>query len=371
MSVPGPVRNLQLIPGNATLFALFNAPIYDPLDVDAGLVSYGYSLIVDGGIPSAAVLWNMAYTNVGVISIPITSSSGIINNGSAYQIRIIPSNTYGTAAPGDQIISAPATPLGSITSSTFTESINDSGTSNVVVSDAVVQTGTVTDTLIYPDLQQGTTSISSYSVVPPNQSSISVGNVDLTNPLNSQLTGIAAAAASAVGGTVLGSASISASAINFGKNVEQTSPVSIQLSVAFSSDQGPLAAASGISVSVSVITNEVPISVGSVSATYNSSTRTLTTSTPFSFIPKSVYIFIYTLSNGTTITVPVENNQAYNNYLHDESGYQNRRENRLLTSGYYRGPVDSSTLTRIRAANGVLLGIPGVPGGMQGSRCCP
>jgi len=371
MSVPGPVRDLLLIPGNATLFALFNAPIYDPLDVDAGLVSYGYRFIVDGGPPSAVALWNMMPTNAGVISIPITRSSGIINNGSNYQITIIPSNTYGTSVSGDWA-TAVATPLGSITGSTFTESINDSATSSVVVTGAVIKTGTSTDTLIYPNLQQGTTSISSYSVVPPNQSSISVGNVDLTDPLNSQLTGIATTTASAVGGTVLGSASISASEIVFpGKNVEQTSPVSIQLSVAFSSDQASLAAASSIVVTMSVITNEVPVSVGSVSATYNSSTKTLTTNTPFSVTTESIYIFIYTLSNGTTITVPVENNQAYNNYLHDESGYQNRRENRLLTSGYYRGPVDSSTLTRIRAANGVLLGIPGVPGGMQGSRCCP
>ena len=60
-------------------------------------------------------------------------------------------------------------------------------------------------------------------------------------------------------------------------------------------------------------------------------------------------------------------NQAYTNNLYTEKGRIERRENRILAGGYYRGPIDSSTLTRIRQGNGVILHQPGVDGGFRGS----
>lgn len=114
-------------------------------------------------------------------------------------------------------------------------------------------------------------------------------------------------------------------------------------------------------------------STGSTAVRLSSSTKSglsVTTLIP-AVKPRSVYLIVFTMLNGTPVTIQIENNQAYNDYLHDESGRTEKHENALLTSGYYRGPVDSSTLTRIRQGRGVLLNQPGVSGAMQGSRCCP
>ena len=86
---------------------------------------------------------------------------------------------------------------------------------------------------------------------------------------------------------------------------------------------------------------------------------------------QSIYIISYIVIQPEQpvqccIPTPIVN-QSYNNNLYTEQGYTEQRENRILAGGYYRGPVDSSTLTRIRQGNGVLLHQSGVDGGFRGS----
>ena len=82
----------------------------------------------------------------------------------------------------------------------------------------------------------------------------------------------------------------------------------------------------------------------------------------------SIYIISYISEQSEQCCIPSPIvNQSYNNNLYTEKGRVERRENRILAGGYYRGPVDSSTLTRIRQGNGVLLHQPGVNGGFRGS----
>lgn len=68
-------------------------------------------------------------------------------------------------------------------------------------------------------------------------------------------------------------------------------------------------------------------------------------------------------------------NQAYNNYLLEQNGRIIQRQDKQLANGYYRQPLDASTLTRLRQGRAVLVEAPAVHGilinGTFGSGCCP
>jgi len=56
------------------------------------------------------------------------------------------------------------------------------------------------------------------------------------------------------------------------------------------------------------------------------------------------------------------NTQAPNNYLHEELGLTERREQIVTANGFYRGGQDSSTITRARQVGGIFTGRSGIIG---------
>ena len=92
----------------------------------------------------------------------------------------------------------------------------------------------------------------------------------------------------------------------------------------------------------------------------------------FTTIPSSIYLFVFEAVPSAPApdqAIPF-NNQASTNYLKDESGRTQKREDRQLAGGIYRGgAMDSSTLTRIRQGYGSVGGQSG-QNALFGSGCC-
>lgn len=352
MVVPGPVQNLTANgSNNGVLFS------FCPPNTGGLATSYTY-YISQGLLNTPAVFWIPPPEKPeGPFDVPYINL--FLTPGDVCTIHLTPTNADGNGPTS----TASVTPLNS----------SDAFTSEQAVTSTIIVT--VDDTQVYAlsasQFQATATAIldgsSSDAIASLDTTSVQAGSDDVTvaaGKINTSDPSIAALTSDAItkaeaGSTPLTAYSVGASTTSGGIN---DSELTFEVTVT---------AKPGVNITGAQLwsnTNGQATLISNMTVTSLGNDRTKFAGIIYGY---SIYIITITTSSGTTVTVPVENNQAYNDYLHDQSGYQNRRENRLLTSGFYRGPVDSSTLTRIRAANGVLLGVPGVPGGMQGSRCCP
>lgn len=350
--MPGPILNLQATGGNSGVLFSFCPPnTGDPA------TSYTYR-ITQGLLNTPPVFWVPPVEKPdGPYDIPYINV--LLQTGDVCTLFITPTNIDG---PGPES-SISATPLADNISFISTQA---------VTCDTSVQ---VDDTQMYAlsaselqDTATATLSISASNAITSLDSTsvqagtddtvVSAGKID-PNDSSIESLNASALAQAKTGSTTLTAYSLGASTPSGGTN-------NSELTVSLTARARP-----GVNITGAQLwsnTNGQATIVGDMTVSDLGNGITKLVGITYGW---SIYIITITTSSGTTVQIPVENNQAYNDYLHDESGYQNRRENRLLTSGFYRGPVDSSTLTRIRSANGVLLGVNGVPGGMQGSRCCP
>lgn len=349
---PGPVQNLQ-VSGGGGLFISFYAP------ADGTAVAYRYQL--QGGPPTPAIIWTPPSSNLnGPFDIPYDSTS--LDPDLQYAVSIV---GVDSSSQDGQVTTSQAVTLGTAgTAFSATQAVSATEvvttTNNTIVGLNAGQSGTLTT---------ATLAVGASSKVKSIDSTTARATTQAVNVQSAQIStsdaAIAALGADAVANappdsTLLAAVAYSATDKLTGAEstaqVDVSTTVTVESGVSLSSAQIWVNNGDG-TTSLAANCNITPLGNNQYSVAY----------TVFMF---SIYFITIVTSSGTTVQIPVENNQAYNDYLHDESGYQNRRENRLLTSGFYRGPVDSSTLTRIRSANGVLLGVNGVPGGMQGSRCC-
>ena len=361
--MPGPVEDVVVSAGNDSVIITFNKP-----STGVGPFTYFYNFPLAVQLPV-----NYNSTGLDNENITFNLSSDYFSIGQQATVTVTARDSTGIdSAPvtvtSDDVLVAADVPFNYVENTGSTGSINVSAAltdSSVAAGDTA--TVTVTDGSILDDNTASVTIGGKASV----DSSMTFGYVSPGDSNNSDLFVAADEVAASVNGTVGVSFAGSATGFNVnGDNVQLNTPVDVTVEQTF--DELPGVLADALARGVSAIGDAYRwdgaelnlVGTGTTSVQGNKAT------TDIKLVMTSIFVIIYRTSSGTTITVPVENNQAYNDYLHDESGYQNRRENRLLTSGFYRGPVDSSTLTRIRSANGVLRGVPGIPGGMQGSRCC-
>jgi hypothetical protein len=364
MVVPGPIQNLNASAGNNSVVITFRKPL-----VGQGPFTYIYTF---AGALALPVDYTVEPTDSDDLTFTLVSDD--ITPGSTVQVVVYARNSDGEAVLSDWVTSNSVTILGA--SSNF-DYVHYVGVDSLNVSDAesiTVNAGVGAQyQLTADDSLPANTASADFTFETTAKATFTVGGLDKTDPNNAIATAAADDLTLTVGGVQGVTFAVLASEVDiFGNSKELVETVETTIEQQFSVVPPPLAAAAEEGEEIigtvyrynGTIYEEMAKAVAEISATL----AKLVAKLPFK---RSIYVIIYTVSDGTTVTVPVENNQAYNNYLHDESGYQNRRENRLLTSGFYRGPVDSSTLTRIRSANGVLRGVPGIPGGMQGSRCCP
>jgi hypothetical protein len=354
MGVPGAIRNFTASGGNGGAFFSFVPPLVTDSNEEA--ISYDYYLLING-FPTLGILW-IPPNSAGQCDIPYYDT---LPAGTSIVMKITPRGVSGT---GPEYTSTPVQTIGLNLS--FTMGTVLSASQVAYISGAVLEPLSVDQLKALPSVQASDKVQLSSSQI---DVSVKSGNEAISlayAPVDPEYTVLAEYVdyTDTVVGTnskYLTSVSVSATKSN---GQALGNDITLSLDIPQLTDNSVIVGVEGyITNTDGTTTLEVNFSV-----TQGSNGITIATA---DFIPDSIYLIYIKTSSGATVTIPVENNQAYNDYLHDESGYQNRRENRLLTSGFYRGPVDSSTLTRIRSANGVLLGVPGVPGGMQGSRCCP
>lgn len=354
---PGNIQNPQASGCIGGAIFSFCAP--DVTGTNEAAVSYSYYLMI-GLFPTPTAIWVPSPDNlIGPFEIPYYAT---LPANTTVTMKITPNGAVHGIGPEYTLTATTLNPA--IPQYNITQAL--SASTSIVGSNAVMAQLSPNQLQSLSTAQLSSLSAAQISTIDSTSLQASSSSVNVVgsnmDPNDVALAGIANSAISQapVGSTLLTTLSVAAS--NAVTGASNSTPLQLSIGVT---------AAAGVTIdSAAIYSNKDGITAVKVSnaSVFQSGNNFSIVGNVYGF---SIYIIIIQTSTGGTVTIPVENNQAYNDYLHDESGYQNRRENRILTSGFYRGPVDSSTLTRIRSANGVLLGVNGVPGGMQGSRCCP